>query len=49
MRQRQSQTRTLDFKPHALELYLTTEVSYQELALQIGMNNLPIITKWISD
>jgi transposase len=30
-------------------LYLTTEVSYQELALLVGMNNPSLITKWVND
>lgn len=32
-----------------VELYLSTEVSYQELALSVGMNNPPLITKWVND
>ena len=32
-----------------VELYLTTEVSYQELALTVGINNPPIIAKWVND
>ena len=40
---------SFDFKLHVVELYLTTEVSYQELALQLGMNNPPLITKWVND
>jgi transposase len=32
-----------------VKLYLTTEVSYQELVLSVGMNNPPLITKWVND
>ena len=32
-----------------VELYLTTEVSYQELALTVGINNPSLITKWVND
>jgi len=49
MRSRKNETYTFDFKFHVVELYLTTEVSYQELALSVGMNNPPLITKWVND
>lgn len=32
-----------------VELYLSSEVSYQELAYQEGINNPTIITKWVND
>lgn len=32
-----------------VELYLSSELSYQELALQNGINNLALITKWVND
>ena len=32
-----------------VELYLSSEVSYQELAHQEGINNPTIITKWVND
>jgi transposase len=31
-----------------VELYLTTEISYQELALTVGITNYPLITKWVN-
>lgn len=40
---------TFDFKLHVVELYLTTEVSYQELALSVGINNPSLITRWVND
>lgn len=49
MRKRKNQTYSFEFKLHVVELYLTTEVSYQELALSIGINNPPLITKWVND
>jgi len=49
MRSRKNQTYTYDFKLHIVELYLTTEVSYQELALRVGIINPSIIRKWTND
>ena len=49
MRSRKNKTYTFEFKLHVVELYLSTEVSYQELALSVGMNNPPLITKWVND
>ena len=48
-RSRQNETYSFEFKLHVVELYLSTEVSYQELALTVGMNNPPLITKWVND
>lgn len=48
VRRRKNQTYSLDFKLHVVELYLTTEVSYQELALQVGINNPSLLTKWVN-
>lgn len=49
MRSRKNETYTFEFKLHVVELYLTTEVSYQELTLSVGMNNPSLITKWVND
>lgn len=49
MRSRKNKTYTFEFKLHVVELYLSTEVSYQELALSVGINNPPLITKWVND
>lgn len=49
LRSRKNETYSFDFKLHVVELYLSTEVSYQELALSVGMNNPPLITKWVND
>ena len=32
-----------------VEIYLSTEISYQELALSVGINNPPVIAKWVND
>lgn len=49
MRKRKNQTYSFEFKLHVVELYLTTEVSYQDLALSVGINNPPLISKWVND
>lgn len=49
MRSRKRENYTFDFKRHVVELYLTTEVSYQELALQVGVNNPSLLCRWIND
>jgi len=48
-RSRKNQTYSFDFKLHVVELYLTTEVSYQELALSVGINNPSLLTRWVND
>lgn len=49
LRSRQNKKYSFEFKLHVVELYLTTEVTYQELALSVGINNPPLITKWVND
>lgn len=49
IRSRQNKKYTFEFKLSVVELYLTTEISYQELAIQVDMNNPPLITKWVND
>ena len=49
IRSREKKTYSFEFKLHVVELYLTSEVSYQELALSQGMNNPTLITKWVND
>ena len=48
-RSRQKKNYSFEFKLHMVELYLSSEVSYQELALQEGINNPAMITKWVND
>lgn len=49
VRSRKNEKYPFEFKLHVVELYLTSELSYQELALQVGINNPPLISKWIND
>ena len=39
LRSRKNNNYSFEFKLHVVELYLTTEVSYQELALSVGINS----------
>ena len=39
MRSRKNESYSFEFKLHVVELYLTTEVSYQELALSVGLGS----------
>lgn len=48
-RSRENKNYTFEFKLSVVELYLTTEVSYQELALSVGINNPTIITQWVNN
>ncbi len=48
LRKRQNAKYTLKFKLDVVEYYLTTEISYQDLALQLGINNPTLITGWVS-
>lgn len=49
MRSRKNINYSFELKLHVVELYLTTEVSYQELAFSIEMNNPSLIAKWVND
>jgi transposase len=49
MRSRTKQFYSFEFKLHVVELYLTSELSYQELALQVGMTDPATITRWVQD
>lgn len=49
LRSRKNKSYSFEYKLHVVELYLSTEVSYQELALSEGINNPPLITKWVND
>lgn len=48
-RSREKKTYSFEYKLHVVELYLSSEVSYQELALSQGINNPPLIAKWVND
>ena len=49
MRSRKNESFTFEYKLHVVELYITSEVSYQELALQEGIHNPTQIVKWVND
>lgn len=46
-RSRGKKNYSFEFKMNVVQLYLTMEVSYQELAMQIGMNNPNLICSWV--
>ena len=48
-RSRQNKVYTFEFKMRVIELYLSGEMSYQELALSVGINNPPLIARWVND
>ncbi len=48
-RKRQNSNYSFEFKKSVVELYLSTEMSYQELAISEGINNPSLITKWVND
>ena len=49
MRSRKNINYSFQFKLSVVELYLTSEDSYQELALSQGIKNPPLIAKWVND
>ena len=49
MRSRKNNNYSFQFKLFVVELYLTSEVSYQELALSQGINNPSLLVKWVND
>ena len=48
-RSRQKKDYTFEFKLHVVELYLSSELSYQTLASQVGMTNSTLITQWVNN
>ena len=48
-RSRERKKYSFEFKLHVVELYLSSEVSYQELALSQGISNPSLIVKWVND
>lgn len=48
LRKRQNTKYTLDFKLEVIECYLTTEISYSDLAMKLGINNPALIASWVS-
>lgn len=49
LRSRQNKSYSFEDKLRVVELYLSSEVSYQELALQEGINNSAMLVKWVND
>ena len=49
IRSREKTNYSFEYKLHVVELYLSNEVSYQDLALQERINNPTQITKWVND
>ena len=47
MRSRENKKYSFEFKLHVVELYLTTEISYQELAISVGIKTPGIVTEWV--
>ncbi|NCC16581.1 MAG: transposase [Clostridia bacterium] len=39
---------SFDFKLYVVEFYLTTDISYQELAITEGILTPTVITRWVS-
>ena len=50
LRSRKNKNYSFQFKLSVVELYLSSEVSYQELALSQGINNPSLkLVKWVND
>ena len=49
LRSRQNKNYSFQFKLSVVELYLSSEVSYQELALSQGIKNPSMIALWVND
>ena len=47
-RSRKQKKYSFNYKLHVVELYLSSELSYQELALQEGISNPCMITNWVN-
>ena len=43
------ETYSFEYKLHVVESYLSSEISYQELAFQKGMNHPAVLAKWVND
>ena len=48
-RKRQNSVYDSQFKLNAVNLYLTSEKSYREIANQIGLTNKSLLTRWVID
>ena len=48
-RSRQQHVYSFEFKLHVVELYLTSELSYREVALREGLTNPSLIVRWVKE
>ena len=48
-RKREKKKYDLQFKLHAVQWYLTTEISYKELAIQLDIPNPSLLCRWVSN
>lgn len=48
-RSRKNEQYSFEFKRAVVESYLSSELSYQELAISLGINNGALITRWVND
>ena len=48
MRSRKNVSHSFEYKLGVVELYLSSELSYQELALREGIHNPAVISKWVN-
>jgi transposase len=48
-RSRRNESYSFEFKISVVESYLSSEFSYQELALRNGINNAALVAKWVND
>ena len=48
-RSRKNETYSFEYKLHVVELYLSSELSYQEIAKKEGLKNPGLITRWVND
>ena len=48
-RSRENKKYSFEFKLHVVKLYLSNEVSYQDLAISQGITNYSMISRWVND
>lgn len=48
-RSRKNKNYSFEFKLHVVELYISSEVSYQDLAISLGISNQAMIARWVND
>ena len=48
-RSREKQTYTTEFKLHVIESYLSSELSYRQLAIQMGIPDSALIARWMNE